>query len=265
MLRRMVGSTAARAQRDSANVEAPAAMEEEAAAVEVAAEEEEAVEVVMEDVTSSSASRMTTAVASSTALTIGFIGQTRARPPSSMPSSAGRSRPSHARPAIQSTYRRGCCQRGSSCATRPAWSFRWRRMDAPSFLAAVAAAAAAEEEVMRRVNSTTSRRVPSTNAAASFRLPKCASHSRRSGYYGTRSTCQGSTTSPRATLTTSRWRNSRRWASARRSPRGRGYRLARGRGALDVHRAGLEVLRDCVDGAVCLAFVDPPPAAVPIA
>ena len=45
----------------------------------------------------------------------------------------------------------------------------------------------------------------------------------------------------------------------------KGYRLARGRGALDVHRAGLEVLRDCVDGAVCLAFVDPPPAAVPIA
>ena len=44
----------------------------------------------------------------------------------------------------------------------------------------------------------------------------------------------------------------------------KGYRLARGRGALDVHRAGLEVLRDCVDGAVCLAFVDPP-AAVPIA
>jgi ribosome biogenesis GTPase A len=37
----------------------------------------------------------------------------------------------------------------------------------------------------------------------------------------------------------------------------KGYRLARGRGALDPHRAGLEVLRDCVDGAVCLAFHPP--------
>jgi len=37
----------------------------------------------------------------------------------------------------------------------------------------------------------------------------------------------------------------------------RGYRIARGRGALDLHRAGLEVLRDCIDGAICLAF-DPP-------
>ena len=41
----------------------------------------------------------------------------------------------------------------------------------------------------------------------------------------------------------------------------KGYRLARGRGALDIHRAGLEVLKDCVDGAVCLAFAPPAPAA----
>ena len=39
----------------------------------------------------------------------------------------------------------------------------------------------------------------------------------------------------------------------------RGFRLSRGRGALDVHRAGLEVLKDCVDGACCLAFAPPPP------
>jgi ribosome biogenesis GTPase A len=38
----------------------------------------------------------------------------------------------------------------------------------------------------------------------------------------------------------------------------KGYRIARGKGALDLHRAGLEVLKDCVDGALCLAF-DPPP------
>ena len=37
----------------------------------------------------------------------------------------------------------------------------------------------------------------------------------------------------------------------------KGYRLARGRGALDAHRAGLEILKDCVDGVVCLAFVPP--------
>ena len=37
----------------------------------------------------------------------------------------------------------------------------------------------------------------------------------------------------------------------------RGYRLARGRGALDGHRAGLEILRDTIDGAVCLAFAPP--------
>ena len=40
----------------------------------------------------------------------------------------------------------------------------------------------------------------------------------------------------------------------------RGYTLRRG-GAPDVHRAGLEVLRDCVDGALCLAFAPPPPEA----
>ena len=34
-----------------------------------------------------------------------------------------------------------------------------------------------------------------------------------------------------------------------------------GGGAPDVHRAGLEVLRDCVDGALCLAFAPPPPEA----
>ena len=28
-------------------------------------------------------------------------------------------------------------------------------------------------------------------------------------------------------------------------------------GALDAHRAGLEILRDCVDGVVCLAFAPP--------
>ena len=37
----------------------------------------------------------------------------------------------------------------------------------------------------------------------------------------------------------------------------KGYRLNRGRGAPDVHRAGLEVLRDAVDGVVCLAFLPP--------
>lgn len=37
----------------------------------------------------------------------------------------------------------------------------------------------------------------------------------------------------------------------------RGYRIARGKGSLDPHRAGLEVLKDCVDGAILLAF-DPP-------
>ena len=37
----------------------------------------------------------------------------------------------------------------------------------------------------------------------------------------------------------------------------KGCRLARGRGALDPHRAGLEVLKDCVDGAICLAFSPP--------
>jgi hypothetical protein len=50
------------------------------------------------------------------------------------------------------------------------------------------------------------------------------------------------------------------------SPRGfctalaekKGYRLSRGRGALDEHRAGLEILKDCVDGALCLAFCPPP-------
>ena len=37
----------------------------------------------------------------------------------------------------------------------------------------------------------------------------------------------------------------------------KGYAIARGKGSLDPHRAGLEVLKDCVDGAVCLAFVPP--------
>jgi len=37
----------------------------------------------------------------------------------------------------------------------------------------------------------------------------------------------------------------------------KGYRLSRGRGAPDPHRAGLEVLRDAVDGALCLAFAPP--------
>ena len=41
------------------------------------------------------------------------------------------------------------------------------------------------------------------------------------------------------------------------------YRIARGKGALDAHRAGLEVLKDCVDGAVCLAFVPPEPSTAP--
>ena len=34
----------------------------------------------------------------------------------------------------------------------------------------------------------------------------------------------------------------------------RGYTLSRGGGAPDVHRAGLEIIRDCVDGIVCLCF-----------
>ena len=38
----------------------------------------------------------------------------------------------------------------------------------------------------------------------------------------------------------------------------KGYQIARGRGAHDPHRAGLEILKDCVDGAVCLAFAPPP-------
>ena len=44
----------------------------------------------------------------------------------------------------------------------------------------------------------------------------------------------------------------------------RGYHLKGGKGC-DAHRAGLEVLRDCVDGAVCLAFRPPPegPATAP--
>ena len=39
----------------------------------------------------------------------------------------------------------------------------------------------------------------------------------------------------------------------------KGYAIARGKGSLDPHRAGLEVLKDCVDGAVCLAFAPPEP------
>jgi len=37
----------------------------------------------------------------------------------------------------------------------------------------------------------------------------------------------------------------------------KGYRIARGRGSLDLHRAGLDVLKDTVDGALCLAFEPP--------
>jgi len=37
----------------------------------------------------------------------------------------------------------------------------------------------------------------------------------------------------------------------------RGYRMAKGRGAPDPHRAGLEILTDAADGVLCLAF-DPP-------
>ena len=37
----------------------------------------------------------------------------------------------------------------------------------------------------------------------------------------------------------------------------RGYMLSRGGGAPDVHRAGLEIIRDCVDGIVCLCFHPP--------
>ena len=39
----------------------------------------------------------------------------------------------------------------------------------------------------------------------------------------------------------------------------RGYMLSRGGGAPDVHRAGLEMIRDCVDGVVCLCFHPPHP------
>ena len=41
----------------------------------------------------------------------------------------------------------------------------------------------------------------------------------------------------------------------------RGYRLNRGRGAPDTHRAGLELLKDVVDGVVCLAVSPPVEAA----
>ena len=37
----------------------------------------------------------------------------------------------------------------------------------------------------------------------------------------------------------------------------RGYMVSRGGGAPDVHRAGLEIIRDCVDGIVCLCFQPP--------
>ena len=37
----------------------------------------------------------------------------------------------------------------------------------------------------------------------------------------------------------------------------RGYMTSRGGGAPDVHRAGLEIIRDCVDGIVCLCFHSP--------
>ena len=38
----------------------------------------------------------------------------------------------------------------------------------------------------------------------------------------------------------------------------RGYMVSRGGGAPDVHRAGLEIIRDCVDGIVCLCFSSAP-------
>ena len=37
----------------------------------------------------------------------------------------------------------------------------------------------------------------------------------------------------------------------------RGYTISRGGGAPDVHRAGLEIIRDCVDGVICLCFYPP--------
>ena len=37
----------------------------------------------------------------------------------------------------------------------------------------------------------------------------------------------------------------------------KGYKTQRGRGAPDPHRAGLEVLKDTVDGALCLSFAPP--------
>ena len=37
----------------------------------------------------------------------------------------------------------------------------------------------------------------------------------------------------------------------------RGYMTSRGGGAPDVHRAGLEIIRDCVDGVICLSFHPP--------
>ena len=43
----------------------------------------------------------------------------------------------------------------------------------------------------------------------------------------------------------------------------RGFRIARGKGGADTHRAGLEVLRDCVDGLLCLSFAPPSPPTAP--
>ena len=37
----------------------------------------------------------------------------------------------------------------------------------------------------------------------------------------------------------------------------------RGRGAPDPHRAGLEILKDTIDGALCLTFAPPPLPAEP--
>ena len=37
----------------------------------------------------------------------------------------------------------------------------------------------------------------------------------------------------------------------------KGYTLSKGGGAIDTHRVGLEIIRDCVDGIICLSFQPP--------
>ena len=37
----------------------------------------------------------------------------------------------------------------------------------------------------------------------------------------------------------------------------KGYTLSKGGGAIDIHRVGLEIIRDCVDGIICLSFQPP--------